>query len=793
LDWAAEWLLDDSMLGEVEPLVRRVSPRRVGMLVDEHDPNDLRMAIEYACQLWGGAATFLMPANLETGRIHPTFARRAEEAGITVFRRQLPETETGSLKTYAGWPRRIEPLLGAVLRDLQDTNRPRVTVALPEADSPWFLAYLVALGSWPDRPSPELLEEASLVSELTFEELLDLEFALVQDPSASDLFDRLQESRFDRPARASAWNLAPQARRWLPRRPTERRLPTSRDTADRIGPNIVVVYEPGSISDACLLWNLRALHGLPPGLPLAVPNSAALGEDLAHLTGTGAARPALFSEVRIALTSTTLPEAVLRSVARSEAWTVESADELLSVPVPPSRVSSEVGVFRNGRARVPLVAPTDAELLRRRPRQYGLFDVTSSFNRIERPMPDIPGLRREYADGFGSLGFEFDLRRVDQIGALEWPTGWVVLEAAVRDHGLRLRRSVPGVAAESLIRRLGGIGNLTYLAARPVIDRLHSLSERRAMSWFRNKVRELSALEPGDDRALAERIEAGLTQLALRAFEDEQHASGFRDFRADFGNDRDSASRWLRWAEQSGAVVKGADFLCEQCGASAWRSADEFGSAMLCRGCGARIGFPVGAEQLPFSYRASEAVVRAVEYDALPHVLALRWFVELFKPFPERPSRLYGGHPGVELIRGDGSVLAEIDVLLLLDDGSLVPGEVKRSGAGLKQPDLDKLDRVVEALASPWSFVATIDWASNCDEMWESSMKAGPAPRFALNGEDLLTTRVTHRMDMDFFAWAKDTDEQRTARLADFRAFMADAESWQSATRIPGRITLPEK
>lgn len=41
-----------------------------------------------------------------------------------------------------------------------------------------------------------------------------------------------------------------------------------------VGSNIVVVYEPGSVADFCLLWMLRAAHGFANRLPLGVPTTA---------------------------------------------------------------------------------------------------------------------------------------------------------------------------------------------------------------------------------------------------------------------------------------------------------------------------------------------------------------------------------------------------------------------------------------------------------------------------------------------------------------------------------------
>jgi hypothetical protein len=82
--------------------------------------------------------------------------------------------------------------------------------------------------------------------------------------------------------------------------------------------------------------------------------------------------------------------------------------------------------------------------------------------------------------------------------------------------------------------------------------------------------------------------------------------------------------------------------------------------------------------------------------------------------------------------------VGEADVLLLMTDGELVPGEVKRHGAGLTQQELNKLDVISGRLNSPWNFIATPDWAAICPPLWREAIRSLPQPpRFCLTGEHL--------------------------------------------------------
>ena len=79
--------------------------------------------------------------------------------------------------------------------------------------------------------------------------------------------------------------------------------------------------------------------------------------------------------------------------------------------------------------------------------------------------------------------------------------------------------------------------------------------------------------------------------------------------------------------------------------------------------------------------------------------MALRWLVELFGD-----RTLVGAHPGVEFVDpATQRIHGEADVLLLFADGSLVPIEVKRNGAGVEENTERSMDTVSELLAAPWT------------------------------------------------------------------------------------------
>ena len=243
----------------------------------------------------------------------------------------------------------------------------------------------------------------------------------------------------------------------------------------------------------------------------------------------------------------------------------------------------------------------------------------------------------------------------------------------------------------------------------------------------------------------------------MAAAHDEPLLHTERPSTASLGGTVNERSAWFDWAERVGVLVRGTELRCDDCHAKSWRALAELVPPIGCRSCGRVIGRPFPQDALHFSYRASEPLLRTVEHDALGHVLALWWLVAFFNAGFGEPDYLYGGHPGVEFLR-DGRVIGEADVLLVFADGKLAVGEYKRTARGLNEPEVEKLDRLADALGADWTFVATHDPAAECGEVWPGSAKRFPdRPRLVLVGEHF-ASRPVNASGHNLLAWPEDSD-----------------------------------
>jgi hypothetical protein len=367
-----------------------------------------------------------------------------------------------------------------------------------------------------------------------------------------------------------------------------------------------------------------------------------------------------------ALVSCTVGDSELRRLATElgENWHVVQPGDVLRPTQPPCRSSTDVANFSRGRARLAAWHPSDRELLEDRPatNDLGHYYLRTRIQLSSRRLPPLRSLPKADFDigGYAGGGFDVSTIRPDIILSVDWPSGWTTLEAAVHDRGLVCRPSVPGRAAVALLHRLGSLQAIRPLLSPSVLEVLYRLGERRGITWFRRKLREITTALSKEDAASESailRIEAELSTLNVRPMDDEQVLLSFTEVARLVG--RNGAREWLEWAEDRGLLVRGVPVVCGQCGARSWRAVGELAPPLVCRGCGQPIRRPFPADQLSFQYRASEALLHALASDALPHLLVLRWVCQVFEEEEGsyQTSELYGCYPGVEILEPDSATV----------------------------------------------------------------------------------------------------------------------------------------
>src|SRR5262249_49005929 len=359
--------------------------------------------------------------------------------------------------------------------------------------------------------------------------------------------------------------------------------------ARECGPNVVVVYEPGSVADLCLLWHLRAVHGLRAGFPLAVPITADVNAALSHWWQAYAMQPWGLRSTMCYLVSTSVGfEALMRLAELSgPQWSAVPWEDVLQPSWGCGIRSSEVATFESGRAQLPTMHPAEETAIGREIiTELGGRSLELVVTPLGATLPQSQTLAQ--ADVFMKYrgGAVLDVGGRQETATLVWPTGLTVLDAVTRDHGLRGEPSEPGRLAETLLRRTAELGSLVPLMHPGSQDLLAKLGERHGMSWFKRRLRtvlDIQANEDADVEARLAQVEDRVRAMAGEPSDEEQADITFDDVRRVF-RDNVAAEAWLAWADEAGLVLRGSQVRCHYCTSRSWRPLPELAPPLVCRG-----------------------------------------------------------------------------------------------------------------------------------------------------------------------------------------------------------------
>lgn len=656
------------------------------MAIDRSDYSSAHDRVRDLCGTWGGAGAPLIPVS-SSDKIDPRWSRILNESNIDGIERSdlLSDDAVGDYTDLEG------PVTAQLIRIVVDLERrPTVqTVRGMAPDDPWHLAYLTVAGDLSPLPHPQNTWN-DLRRDLSFDDVLTIR-GVAETGSASGLLELMRDFTAVSAVELSRSNLPSGLQGGYNKGFTSSsRFEWSDDViSQRFGPNIVVVYQPGSVEDLALIWNLRARFLHPPRFPLAVPMTPTVEDDIRHLNEAGAAHYFGFGH-NLALTSMSIAPDRVETLAASVRFEAVDPWELLRPIGGYCSMSTDVVRFAAGKTRIASFSPSDFQTIGSA--YLGSHQGTWMKRKtvvVGASLPPSRTMRRQsyhgdshYLDGPITSGGESD-----GFTTIRMPSGLEVLSALAVDRGLRLTESAPGKAAEHLIRAAGRY--LSMFAAPGVVDTLSELTRGRNVSIVKRRLNQfLADPEPDESsdryQALLDRLDRGLglpdaEELSYPTFDRMRQLLRMR---------RDGAQQWVSWAMAGGLVLRGVEANCSRCGHRQWRPLSEAVPSLVCHACGCTIDSPHGYNQINYRYRASELLLRGMSHDVLSHVLAMRYVCNELGS----KSFVFGAYPGVEFRKpGNDRVEAEADVIVVLRNGEIVLGECKANARGLSPEELDKL------------------------------------------------------------------------------------------------------
>lgn len=767
-DAAIGGLLDSALLSGQYEVTTILRPERPARPLAVDDWPGLFREIELACQLWGGGSQPFLP--VKAGRLPDAYDQllRVEQIDVVGGRQPVEIGLPSRVRSRRSWD---HPAILVAAREPVSSWRTVQIVDL-DVDDPWRPIYDAVLGTWPDAPDAALSEFAGLREDLQFDEIVPVE-RVTATGSLDDLIKRLRDWELLTPRDVAntslAFGLLPDTS-FMGVDVREQVLPNPRTTRRAAGPNLIVVVSRGSVEDVSLLWNLRGAHGGGRVMPIGVPAGEIGREHIRELQSPGRATSFGFGGGKCHLVSATVPLEQLERLAAESSIEAVPYEQVLTFGPAPGRHRSHVAVWQDGRTRLNPMSDADYDVLResmtalRKP--HLILDVAVEGH----PLPTDHTMRGSdiflrYQAGAAQVAVS-DLRR-ERTLEVAWPSAWTCLAAVAQTRGLDVKESEPGLAAITLIRSLGSVNEVRLLQHRPLIALMYRMAERSGMSWWKKRWAEAHRrlLDAGaDPTTLAESASVLGRDNPVVAPAGEGRAVPFQDFVNALGNET-AASRWVTWAERRHLIVRGASVACPYCKTRSWLPTAALPPPVPCPGCGRHIEQPYGPRELRFAYRIGEPLRRVLETDSLGHVLALHWFVQLFDR-----AGLVGGHPGVTFTdpTNNGKTVGEADVVLLFEDGTLVPVEVKRRLAGADERTASLMDSLADALDAPWDALAVTQPARDVPTLPERARTMPARPRVVLTDDQLHADHIFWAMGANPFAWEPRTAEDDADRESSF-------------------------
>lgn len=799
-----EWpLLSDERLNGTYSVDRLFRPPTPAQAVEKNDFSAASEHVMELCNSWGGAYMPLIPVDRDRPieEVWIDLLDRSPVDGMNARGLLDPEPQLGhGFFTH-------QPTGLFLLRMLMDMPIPAnhktiQTARGVPADDPWYLSYLGTFGAHPHEIAPDTLKRHNIKAGFTYDDLLPIR-AFSGTPGAADMLNRLREPNMITAVQLTLSQLG------RTEAPLHRGFP-SRDQLDfreypaswHFGPNVVIVYRQGSVEDLALLWYLRALYGLPPGLPLAVPVDADVSTEIEYWRTRRAQQ--LWGAAGggdIALVSASVSSDELERLTPGTGYKVAQAKDLLR-PLGGCRLAvAETVHYIDGRAEVPRFVPTEIEAL-----GHAALNEAGGWSSITTIvkdwfLPPSQTLRRSSYPSHGYLhGYIAQTSTDDSVLQIFHPTGLEVLAALARDHGQTVQPSPPGRAAAQLINMIGGMPGMDKLACPTVVDLLGELTRGRNSTIVKRQLRQFLKIDDQDSQTTTDRyriLEERLDRALAKPDVEDVSYKTVSEIRALTKLKAQSNSEWIRWGVDRGMLLRGFRADCPRCKHKQWRPLADTVPELICHGCGREIREPFGLDTTQLRYRASETLLRAMNLDVLSHILALRFLCRVWDNDPSGgPRNVFGAYPGLELVDDvSKEAVAEADIALVLANGKWVVGECKTTAVGLRESDLTKLWKFADCIDAAATFVATLQPSAECGEIWKRETSPTGRTHFALTAEHLFDLSAISLYGDKPLAWRtsyRTTEGSATSVVTNFDGFLknvdVDNNRWRRApwTRIEG-------
>ncbi len=483
---------------------------------------------------------------------------------------------------------------------------------------------------------------------------------------------------------------------------------------------VVVVGDPRSVEDLCLVWNLRAQRSASSFLPVWVAPEWLSRSDVLQslhnarrLVQGGPLEPDPSRTIQIVSASldvAELEDLVPPGLANVTIHSRSNIDRFFKADFVLGLQTSNVVNFRDGVADITVpdydslghwehperigwtVAIEDRPFPRGSDRDFGLPPGGAFGRRIAR-------------DGVSGW-FDVPFVQPESLWSVGVYDGWTFVEGLAKRAGYRADISEKGQLAIAVMNLLGDDQGLQLMASSLIYDLFRKMAEvhpRQAVQA--NITRLITEMAAPENQAAL--VDAVVEEVTRESQFDRQHWTSSRIQQELRGISQTTGNQVIEWLVERRVLLQGYEFTCPVCRLRRWYSIARLSVGQLCDGCQNTTTKPISTGTLTWSYRLNELFGHAVDQGILPHLLAVNnaraWISDERAP-------LLGLLPGVTLTPLVEGELQKIEVdLFAIKGGRVIIGECKASAGQLTQQEIDRFaelgrrlscSRIVYAVAS---------------------------------------------------------------------------------------------
>lgn len=317
------------------------------------------------------------------------------------------------------------------------------------------------------------------------------------------------------------------------------------------------------------------------------------------------------------------------------------------------------------------------------------------------------------------------------------PEEWETLEMYFKTRGFDVSLSPAGRYGNAVIDLMGGLADVSILSTKTAFNLLNTLTYRST-----KKIGQQILKQSGMPEEIASKFEPLIEEKLKNIIEELDISPELRRVTKTFvemsgglkKQDREPLLTLIEQLSSKGVIKRGFTLKCPNCGTPSWYPLETIKEEVTCLGCSYTYSMPVkrvGDQEIQWEYTLNTLVNRAMDQDALIHVLALHHLT--------KDKEVACAVPGLllqEAAKNTGRHVTDFD-LIFISGQEFFAGECK-AGTELGEKDFETA-RLASQLGIHHFFYCTAKYFSDGTLQKVNELKSELTAKNSAMSLDILT------------------------------------------------------